>query len=103
MKIPVPGIACPTGKGEYRSKIAASMRMDVVATVASVGPYMFQTSAIGNRFNSCAAVCDGSVSPQKRKRRTRGSIASENLSSTRHICANDGVETHVTPELVRAR
>ena len=40
-----------------------------------------------------------SVSPQKRNRRTRGSIASANFFSTRHICANDGVETHVvTPE-----
>src|SRR5205823_8762574 len=104
MKISLPGIGRPTGRGEYRSTIPASMRIDVVATVASVGPYVFQTSARGNRFNSYAAVCGASVSPQKRKRCTRGSIASENLSSTRHICAKEGVETHVvTPELASAR
>src|SRR5207247_1746605 len=89
----LPGITRPTGNGEYFSRIAASMWMEVVATVASVGPYMFQTCACGKRASSWAAVCGASVSPQKRNRRTRGSISSANLSSTRHICANDGVET----------
>src|SRR5436309_13968139 len=95
MKISLPGIGRPTGRGEYRSTIPASMRIDVVATVASVGPYVFQTSARGNRFNSCAAVCGASVSPQKRKRRTRGIIVCENRSSTRHICAKEVHETRI--------
>src|SRR5436309_1508621 len=103
-KTSLPGIARPTGNAEYFSKIERSIRTEVVATVASVGPYMFHTWARGKRSSKRAAVCAASVSPQKRKRRMRGSIPSENFSSTRHICANDGVETHVVePEFPRAR
>src|SRR5207249_6572637 len=103
-KTSLPGIARPTGNAEYFSKIERSIRTEVVATVASVGPYMFHTWARGKRSSKRAAVCAASVSPQKRKRRMRGSIPSENFSSTRHICENDGVETHdVEPEFPSAR
>ena len=103
-RICVPGIARPTGKAEYFCRIESSIRIDVVATVASVGPYMFQTCARGKRPSSSAAVCGASVSPQNKNRRARGSIASVNFCSTRHIRAKDGVEIHVvTPEFASAR
>jgi hypothetical protein len=69
-------------------------RIDVVATVASVGPYVFQTSAAGNRSRSWDATSGASVSPQNRNRSSRGSMPWLNVGSTRHICANDGVDTH---------
>src|SRR5689334_285557 len=94
----------PTGKGEYFCNSAGSIRTDVVATVASVGPKKFHTCARGQRFSSSSAVRGDRVSPQKRNRRTRGNIASVKLSSSRHICANDGVDTHVvTQESASAR
>src|SRR5258708_5004059 len=91
----VPGSGRPTGRGEYFSRTSRSIRTEVVATVVSVGPYMFQTSAPGNRSSKRRAVSGKRISPQKRKRRTRWSSARLNVRSTRHISANDGVETHV--------
>src|SRR5581483_11809134 len=57
----------------------------------------------GKRSNNCAATSGASVSPQKRKRCTFGSIAASKLLSARHNCAKDGVETQfVTCEPRRA-
>src|SRR5262245_66643686 len=75
--------------------MSRSMRIDVVATVVSVGPYVFHTSAPGKRSRSRTATSGGSASPQKRNRRTAGSIPAAKLRSARHMAANDGVDTHV--------
>src|SRR5689334_20094605 len=67
--------------------------MDVVATVASVGPYVFQTSALGKRSNNVDAISGASVSPQNQNLRTCGSMPSLKLESIRHNLAKEGVET----------
>src|SRR5688572_21777728 len=69
--------------------------MDVVATVASVGPYVFQTSAFGKRLSKLATTSGASVSPQNQNLRIWGSIVSENPGSIRHMRAKEGVDTQI--------
>src|SRR5215472_8486369 len=91
----VPGIGRPIGSVEYFCKTSRSIRMEVVAIVVSVGPYKFQISAFGNRSSKRRTVARRRISPQKRKRRTRFNQALLKVGSTRHISANEGVETQV--------
>ncbi len=87
------GIGQPTGNGPSLSSISVVTRTLVTATVASVGPYVFQTSAAGNRSRSCRAAPGRNVSPQNKNFRIPGNRPASNVFSSRHTCANDGVET----------
>ena len=94
----VPGLGYPTGNTACRASNSVVTWTEVATTVASVGPYMFQTSAPGNLASNWRAISGARVSPAKRKRRTSGSIRRSNRGSARQIRAKEGVETQtVTP------
>src|SRR5438093_1536703 len=95
IQISIPGAACPTGSGPSAAASAAPIRTAVTATVVSVGPYMFQTSTPGKRARSARARPGDSASPQKRKRRSAGSMGRAKRASARQKRANEGVDTHV--------
>ncbi|MNI62068.1 hypothetical protein D3C73_1173700 [compost metagenome] len=71
------GLACPTGNGSCAASTASVTSIQVVATVASVGPYVFRMTASGKRWRSFLAKAAGSGSPQNRKVRSAGKVAGE--------------------------
>ena len=89
------GAERPTGSGVSAAASSAPIRTAVTATVVSVGPYRFQTSAPGKRARRSRATAGSSVSPQKRKRRSAGSMGRAKPGSARQKRANEGVDTHV--------
>ena len=70
----------------------------VVATVASVGPYVFKTIEDGKLFFILFTVFEGKTSPQKRKVFKLFIFFSSNSDESKSLLMNDGVETQTSQE-----
>src|SRR3990172_506475 len=83
------------GTGLYFARISGVISTDVVATVASVGPYAFHNSVLGKRLSRSTQISGASASPASQKRRSVGIMLSPKDGSIKHRRAKDGVETHI--------
>ena len=91
----VPGLITPTGRlSGYFSNNSLVNGIQVTITVDSVGPYVFTTSARGNRSINFSTVVLNNFSPQNTNCSNSGSNSWLKLGSTKHISAKDGVEIH---------
>ena len=95
IRIQVPSFGLPTGSGEYFSLISSVTLISVIAQVDSVGPYVLTTFAPGKRFFRRLTVLFVNISPQNKKSVRSGRSSPENIGSTRHTSAKEGVETHL--------